>query len=331
MEHSHSEYLAAWKDAMRFGLLNGRPYSDACIKTYSLYVEKFLAECGEIKLEHYKTTLTRIPVNQFAKRLKLYEAINCFARYLVEEQVMDDQYLQSVKKYKPRRHLPPKKITVDQTGLESLLMVCTNNLERLFIILLSQTGLRVTEAANLELSDLDFERRILTVRLAKWGKTRRVGLTEQVIQAIQAYLPNRPNSLSAQLLLNRKGEPINRYGIRVRLEKLGRLAGVPVTPHALRRAFVTLNANKGRPLVMLQMACGHSDIATTRSYCLTTEDETIQAMQAWDYNNPLHLPSDNNCIESTQMAIFNWHTFLRRALIGLLPLNDKLANFIHGR
>ena len=74
---------------------------------------------------------------------------------------------------------------------------------------------------------------------------------------------------------------MDRYGIRVRLKKLGTKAKVDVTPHALRRAFVTINANKGRPLPMLQIACGHSDITTTRSYCMTTEDETIEAMKNW--------------------------------------------------
>ena len=32
---------------------------------------------------------------------------------------------------------------------------------------------------------------------------------------------------------------------------------------------------------MLQIACGHSDIKTTRSYCQTSEDEVIQAMKTW--------------------------------------------------
>jgi integrase len=70
--------------------------------------------------------------------------------------------------------------------------------------------------------------------------------------------------------------------IAIRLEKLALKTGIPVTPHALRRAFVTINAYKGRPLPMLQIACGHSDITTTRSYCMTSEDETIEAMQNWD-------------------------------------------------
>jgi integrase len=86
---------------------------------------------------------------------------------------------------------------------------------------------------------------------------------------------------STRLLVTSQGRSVERYGARTRLEKLGQRIGIPVTPHALRRAFVTLNANKGRPLVMLQIACGHSDIATTRSYCLTSEDEAIQAMQGW--------------------------------------------------
>lgn len=278
---SQIDYVPAWETAMQCGLLNGRPYSASCIQIYVIYVHQFLAEYGEIRLEHYKTAMACIPVARFAKRLKLYEALNCFARFLTEEGILDGQYLKDVKKYKPRRHLPAKKITVDQMDLERLVEVGNNDLERLLIILLSQTGLRATEAANLELNDLDLERRILTVRLAKWGKTRRVGLTEPVIQAIRQYLSTRPASPLPRLLLNRKGEPMTRFGIRVRLEKLGKRARVDITPHALRRAFVTLNANKGRPLVMLQMACGHSDIATTRSYCLTTEDETVEAMQGW--------------------------------------------------
>jgi integrase len=67
-----------------------------------------------------------------------------------------------------------------------------------------------------------------------------------------------------------------------RLKRLGKEAGVTVSPHALRRCFVTLNANKGRPLQMLKHACGHSDIKTTMGYCMTTEQEVIEAMKEWE-------------------------------------------------
>lgn len=276
------QFLTLWQDAMRFGLMGGRPYSEVCIKTYSKYVEKFLDTYGEVTLENFKKELIAIPIEMFGKRLKLYEALNCFVRYLIDEKHINEDYLIGVKRYKPRRHLPPRKITVDQAGLDKLMTSCNNIMDKLIVILLSQTGLRVTEAASLQLNDIDFENNVLTVRLAKWGKTRRVGLPNSTIEILKNYVNVRLKVESGSLFINSRGLPIDRFGIRVRLEKLGRKAKIKVTPHALRRAFVTLNANKGRPLVMLQIACGHNDISTTRSYCMTSEDETVDAMRSWE-------------------------------------------------
>jgi len=278
----HSAYLSGWEDAMRFGLMGGRPFSEISIKTYLYYAQWFLEQYQELSIEHLKKVLLSIPVENFAKRLKLYQALTSFAKYLEQEGINTDSYLNQAKKFRPKRHLPEKKLTVDQKGIEALLGSCESPLEHLLVILLSHTGLRVNEAANLKLEDIDFDKQFLTVKLAKWGKTRRVGLQAKVIEAIQGYLAYRPKVEEEWLLINRHGNRMDRFGIRNRLDRLGERAQVKVTPHALRRAFVTLNANKGRPLVMLQIACGHNDIATTRSYCMTTEDETIEAMQSWE-------------------------------------------------
>jgi site-specific recombinase XerD len=276
-----TKHIPHWEAAMLCGLMGGRPFSEACVKTYVYYVTWFLKQYHELSIDNVKDVLLTVPVEHFAKRLKIYEAIRCFARYLIEQEDLDAGFLERVKRYKPKRHLPPKKITVDEAGIEKLLQFCDTALDRIIVELLSQTGLRATEACKLQLEDVDLEKGFLTIRRAKWGKTRRVGLTQRAREALEAYLKGRSRCVSPQLLITDAGQPIERYGIRTRLAKLGRRAEVKVSPHALRRAFVTLNANKGRPLVMLQIACGHSDIATTRSYCMTTEDEAIQAMQGW--------------------------------------------------
>jgi len=278
---SHSQYLGSWEDAMRFGLMGGRPFSDVCIKTYLFYTEWFLNQYPTLNLDSLKKVLLSIPIEHFAKRQKLYQALACFAKYLDQEGFDMAGYLQHSKKYRPKRHLPEKKHSVDQKGIDALLAACESPLEHLLVTLLSHTGLRVNEAANLKLADIDFENQALTVRLAKWGKTRRVGLSSKVIEALHGYLVYRPKVEDDWLLVNRNRKRIDRFGIRYRLDEVGERAQVKVTPHALRRAFVTLNANKGRPLVMLQIACGHNDIATTRSYCMTSEAETIEAMQGW--------------------------------------------------
>lgn len=279
---AHLDYLPTWEDAMRFGLMDGRPHSEISIETYTYYARWFLERYQTISLETVKKALLAIPTEHFAKRQKMYQAVTSLAKILIQEKVLDSAYLAESKKFRPRRHLPERKITVDQKSLEKLLDACRNPLERLLVILLSQTGLRVSEAANLKLKDINDENNYLTVALAKWGKTRRVGLSSKVIEAILAYMAYRPKVAEEWLLINRNGNRMDRFGIRNRLDRIGDRVDVRVTPHALRRAFVTLNVNKGRPLVMLQIACGHNNIATTRSYCMTTEDETIEAMRAWD-------------------------------------------------
>lgn len=278
---AHKNHVSHWEAAMRCGLMGGRPFSEPCVQTYLLYINWFLGKYEAITVESVKEVLLTVPVEHFAKRLKIYEAIRCFARYLIDQDALDSVFLENVRRFKPRRHIPPKKITVDEPSIEKLLQFCDTPLDTIIVELLSQTGLRVTEACQLKLEDLHLEKGYLIVQRAKWGKTRRVGLTLRARQALAAYLAKRPACESQLLLVTAKGNPVVRYGVRTRLEKLGQRADVKVTPHALRRAFVTINANKGRPLPMLQIACGHSDITTTRSYCMTTEDETIEAMQGW--------------------------------------------------
>jgi integrase/recombinase XerD len=147
------------------------------------------------------------------------------------------------------------------------------------LIVLGGTGLRVSEAVALKRDDVCLEKQTLIVRLGKGNKTRIVGLSPLVVQAIAEQYEA---VASAWVFSDEDGQQTTRTGLYHRLRRVGQRAGVKVSPHALRRAFVTLNANKGRPLQMLQMACGHSDIKTTMSYCMTSEQEVVEAMKKWD-------------------------------------------------
>jgi integrase len=181
--------------------------------------------------------------------------------------------------------LPPKRISVDDDGLIAMLEAAKADREdHLIVMLLAQTGLRAGEFCNLKIGDLDLKNRVLTVTCGKGGKSRVVGLTE----ALKGFLVlqegknrTRPLVASEWLFLNDLGKQMDKDGLSQRIKRIGRQAGVTVTTHAMRRAFVTINANKGRSLVMLQMACGHADIKTTLDYCRTSEQEMIKAMQEW--------------------------------------------------
>ena len=151
------------------------------------------------------------------------------------------------------------------------------------VVVLANTGLRVSELCNLKFEDIDLEQKILYVWLGKGNKNRRIGLNNQVIAILKKYLlKRREKGNSEHLFVTRLSEQLKPNTLRHKWRRLSAKVGFKITNHGFRRSFVTINNRKGRSLVDLQIACAHSDISMTRSYCMTSEDEVVNAMQNWD-------------------------------------------------
>jgi site-specific recombinase XerD len=138
-------------------------------------------------------------------------------------------------------------------------------------------GLRISELAGAELASLDLARGEL--RIMGKGRKERVGLLGgPAIRALRAYLEDgrpvllerRPpgDLLPAELFLNHLGGPIGVRGLRYRLDRIRRLAGLPagITPHTLRHSFATHLLDGGADLRVVQELLGHENLATTQIY-----------------------------------------------------------------
>lgn len=278
----HHAYISGWLKAMERGTLTGRSFSFSTIKDYERNLRIFLSQNKEVSPDTLKKALMKIAPVHFSKREHLYKACLCFSRYLVQEGAIKADVSEQIKVLAPKRHLPPKRQTVKEDHLQKLYEGCQSPQDVALVTLLSTTGLRASEACALDISDIDLMECVLTVQCGKGGKRRQVGLTLSAMAALMNQMKSLPtSSKQSPLFINMSGKRITPRGIHSRLERIGKAVGVPVSPHALRRAFVTINANKGRPLQMLQRACGHSDIKTTMSYCRTSEQEVIDAMKGW--------------------------------------------------
>jgi site-specific recombinase XerD len=138
-------------------------------------------------------------------------------------------------------------------------------------------GLRISELADAELGALDLRRGEL--RVIGKGRKERIGLLGRPARAaMAAFLEDgRPTLLDrrtgdsappTQVFLNHRGEPLGVRGLRYRLDRLRRRAGLPdgVSPHTLRHSFATHLLDGGADLRVVQELLGHESLATTQVY-----------------------------------------------------------------
>jgi site-specific recombinase XerD len=138
-------------------------------------------------------------------------------------------------------------------------------------------GLRISELAAADLGSLELERGELRV-LGK-GRKERIGLLGRPArEAIAGYLAEGRPELAARgdpladaptaIFLNHHGAALGVRGLRMRLDRLRRNAGLPegVSPHTLRHSFATHLLEGGADLRVVQELLGHESLATTQVY-----------------------------------------------------------------
>ena len=155
--------------------------------------------------------------------------------------------------------------------------------ERALFELLYATGLRVSEAAGLDLSDVDFSSRLVRVT-GKGSRERIVPFGEAAAEAIREYLPSRealrhgadrdrarggePRREGEPLFVNARGGRLTPRSMARLLKRRLRAAGLPeqISPHALRHTFATHLLQAGADLRAIQELLGHASLSTTQKY-----------------------------------------------------------------
>lgn len=144
--------------------------------------------------------------------------------------------------------------------------------DRALLELLYGTGLRVSEAATLDLDSIHFDGSYVRC-LGKGRKERLVPFGGSAREWLKRYIEDtRPHMLGAdttrRLFLGLRGRPLDRRQIWKLLKGYALKAGIAknVHPHTLRHSFAShLLANEA-PLRVIQEMLGHADIATTQIY-----------------------------------------------------------------
>ena len=145
------------------------------------------------------------------------------------------------------------------------------------VLLVMDTGLRISEALNLRHSDIDYDNMVLKV-LGKGQKERLVPFSPELRRRIFLFekLKAKKGIRSPFLFAGFNDAKWEKRNSNTALYLLQQKLGLPTFGwHRLRHTFATNYLRHGGDIVRLSMVLGHSQIATTQRYLhLLTEDLT---------------------------------------------------------
>lgn len=144
--------------------------------------------------------------------------------------------------------------------------------DRALLEVLYATGMRVSEAINLRVQDLDLERG--EVRCIGRGERMRVmRLTPSAVEALRAYLEQRELALElgsqrTYVFLNPRGDRLTRQAVWQMTRHYAQMAGIEgeMTPHTLRHSRAAHLILSGMDVRQVREWLGHANLSTTQLY-----------------------------------------------------------------
>jgi len=206
-----------------------------------------------------------------------YRALTAFFNWALKEGYLPESPMANVKVPKPKR----KVIRPYTDGqIEMILAVCVQDYKQrsslvgsrnyAIIILLLDSGLRLTELATIRLRDIDKESGWIRVT-GKGAKERMVRMGHASQTALQHYLDHRPGSGTGALWLTREGSPLTSRGLQSAFRRLKQRAGIDEEGgcHRMRHTFALSFLRSDRNPFNLQYLLGHNSLEMVRHYTAT--------------------------------------------------------------
>jgi site-specific recombinase XerD len=183
---------------------------------------------------------------------------------------------------------------------------------RTLLLLLYGAGLRISEAINLTLADVNLPQSLLTIRETKFYKTRLVPTGAQLTKSLSQYVQQRqtsryPSNLEAPFFVGRNGKAVKRCVFQGTFRRICKKAGVERTDagryhprlHDLRHTFAVHRltawykegANVQKLLPVLSVYLGHARLSSTSIYLTMTPallEEAGRLFQRYAFQEETH-------------------------------------------
>jgi site-specific recombinase XerD len=190
-----------------------------------------------------------------------------FYRYCQQERLIDHNPAVHVRR--PKLDYESATLGLDRNELGAFLVQAglSGGRDHALACLLALNGLRISEALNANIDNLDVTRGHRTLFIHRKGnKTATIPLAPRTARAMDLYISERSRG---PIFLNHDHTArLDRHAAARIVRRLAKRAGIDkrISPHSLRHSFITAALDAGVPLRDVQEAASHSDPRTTMRY-----------------------------------------------------------------
>lgn len=273
-------------------MLAEKDFSEHTIQAYQ-YDLKFFFEFLEREsinqLQKVDYRVVRVFLSElYDKKLKrqsvsrILSSLRTFYHFLERDEQITYNPLVNVPLPKQDKYLPDFFYEAEMTSLFNVSDLTTplGQRNQALLELFYATGIRVSEAKEMQLEQIDLSFEILNV-IGKGRKERFVPFGDYAKQALDKYindgreiLLNKSKSFTDIVFLNANGRPLTTRGIYYIFESMIKKTSMTtkIHPHKLRHTFATHMLNEGADLRTVQELLGHENLSSTQIYTHVTKD-----------------------------------------------------------
>lgn len=243
-------------------------------------IEYKIASVNEINPSIVRTWLASLKENKASSKTvnRKISSLKAFFKYQLKMKKITVNPMATISSLKVSKRLPS---FVEEKALKTLSDhdFFPSNFEGkthfMVFEILYQTGIRRSELINLKESDIDKNSGTIKV-LGKGNKERIIPVNNKLLALIDEYIVEKrtelPELISAELLVNKKGRPLDpKYVYNIVKKYLGQVStNQRKSPHVLRHSFATHLTNNGAQINAIKELLGHSSLAATQIYTHNT-------------------------------------------------------------
>ncbi|QCK14732.1 site-specific tyrosine recombinase XerD [Mangrovivirga cuniculi] len=263
------------------------------VRNLSVFSQDRSLKVGDIKLkdlEEFTNELASLGYSPYSQA-RMISGIKSFFNFLIVEKILEIDPSQLLEVPRIPRKLPDvlEVHEIDEILNSIPLNTFDGARSRALIELLYGSGLRVSEAVGLKLSDIFMEPGFLRI-IGKGNKERLVPLGSSAKKHIKIYIEEWRNELidknkvkieaADALFLNQRGGKLSRISAFTKVRELAKNVGIKkvVSPHTFRHSFATHLIEGGADLRAVQEMLGHRSITTTEIYTHIDRDYLQQVI-----------------------------------------------------